>query len=125
MAKETKTKEVKEETIDFTKPEKVTDKELEELQATIRSIDRLTIDVGRIEIQKYTIVAAMQKVQETIETLGSVAAPSRADTSTTFVAVPFVPVMVVLVTTSKSESVNVCVVYAIIYPYIDSISFSK
>ena len=68
MTKETKTKEVKEETIDFTKPEKVTDKELEELQATIRSIDRLTIDVGRIETQKFALMTAMQKVQTEIET---------------------------------------------------------
>ena len=71
MAKETKTKEtkeVKEEIIDFTKPEKVTDKELEELQATIRSIDRLTIDVGRIETQKFALMTAMQKVQTDIET---------------------------------------------------------
>ena len=71
MAKETKTKEtkeVKEEVIDFTKPEKVTDKELEELQSTIRSIDRLTIDIGRIEIQKYGLMVAMQKIQAEIET---------------------------------------------------------
>ena len=55
--------------IEDIRPSRVTEQELAQLQSTVRSIDRLTIDVGRIEIQKYTIVAAMQKVQETIETL--------------------------------------------------------
>ena len=68
MAKETKTKEKKEELVDLTpKSEKVTDKELEDLQAVIRSIDRLTIDVGRIETQKFALMTAMQKVQGEIE----------------------------------------------------------
>ena len=69
MATKTKMeKPIEEEIIDFTKPEKVTDKELEELQSTVRSIDRLTIDVGRIETQKFALMSAMQKVQEEIET---------------------------------------------------------
>ena len=68
MAK-TKTKKVKEEVIDFTKPEKITDTELNTLQTTVRTIDRLTADVGRIEIQKYAVMKAMEKVQGTIETL--------------------------------------------------------
>ena len=42
--------------------------------------------------------------QAPIETLRSVAAPPSSDTSTTLVAVPFVPVIVVFVITSKSES---------------------
>ena len=68
MTKETKTKEKEEELVDLTpKPEKVTDQELEDLQATIRSIDRLTIDVGRIETQKFALMTAMQKVQAEIE----------------------------------------------------------
>ena len=68
MTKETKTKEKKEELVDLTpKPEKVTNEELEDLQAVIRSIDRLTIDVGRIETQKFALMTAMQKVQAEIE----------------------------------------------------------
>ena len=68
MAKETKTKEKEEELVDLTpKPEKVTDEELEALQATIRSIDRLTIDIGRIETQKFAMIEAIQNVQKEIE----------------------------------------------------------
>tara|TARA_R110000744_G_scaffold108343_1_gene205207 strand:+ start:343 stop:645 length:303 start_codon:yes stop_codon:yes gene_type:complete len=64
-----KTKTKKEEVIDFTKPEKITETELNTLQATVRTIDRLTADIGRIEIQKYAVMKAMEKVQGTIETL--------------------------------------------------------
>ena len=67
MAK-TKTKKV-EEVIDLSKPEKITDAELNTLQATVRTIDRLTADIGRLEVQKYAIMNAMSKTQETIETL--------------------------------------------------------
>ena len=70
MTKETKTKtkEKEEELVDLTpKPEKVTDQELEDLQGTIRSIDRLTIDIGRIETQKFAMMDAMKKVQAEIE----------------------------------------------------------
>ena len=67
MAK-TKTKKV-EEVIDLSKPEKITDTELNTLQATVRTIDRLTADIGRLEVQKYAIMNAMNKTQETIETL--------------------------------------------------------
>tara|TARA_R100000231_G_scaffold27751_2_gene24744 strand:+ start:803 stop:1096 length:294 start_codon:yes stop_codon:yes gene_type:complete len=57
----------KEKVIDFTKPEKITDEELVKLQSTIRTIDRLTADVGRVEVQKYAALVAMQKVQANVE----------------------------------------------------------
>jgi|TARA_R110002074_G_scaffold345114_1_gene515506 hypothetical protein len=60
-------KEKKEEVIDFTKPEKIEDAELVQLQSTVRTIDRLTADVGRIETQKYAMLVAMQKVQANID----------------------------------------------------------
>ena len=66
MAKNT-TKKIKE--LKVEKPEKITDAELNTLQATVRTIDRLTADVGRIETQKYAVMKAMEKVQGTIETL--------------------------------------------------------
>ena len=66
MNKMAKTKK-KEEVIDFTKPEKITDEELVKLQSTIRTIDRLTADVGRVEVQKYAALVAMQKVQANVE----------------------------------------------------------
>ena len=57
----------KEEIIDFTKPEKLSDEELVQLQSTVRTIDRLTADVGRMETQKYAMLVAMQKVQANID----------------------------------------------------------
>ena len=62
-----KTKKKEEEVIDFTKPEKITDAELSQLQSTIRTIDRLTADVGRMETQKYAMLVGMQKVQTNID----------------------------------------------------------
>jgi histone acetyltransferase (RNA polymerase elongator complex component) len=61
----TKTK--KEKVIDFTKPERLSEEELVQLQATIRTIDRLTADVGRIEVQKHAALIAMQKVQGNVD----------------------------------------------------------
>ena len=66
MAKNT-TKKIKE--LKVEKPEKITDAELSTLQATVRTIDRLTADVGRMEIQKHAMMKAMEKTQETIETM--------------------------------------------------------
>jgi len=51
------------------KSEKITDSELEKLQSTVRTVDRLTIDIGRMEIQKYAVMKAMEKVQAEIEAL--------------------------------------------------------
>ena len=48
------------------KPEKITDEELVRLQATIRNMDRLTADVGRIEVQKFTILESMKSFQSEI-----------------------------------------------------------
>ena len=62
-----KRKTKKEEIIDFTKPEKIEDAELVQLQSTVRTIDRLTADVGRMETQKYAMLVAMQKVQSNID----------------------------------------------------------
>ena len=65
-----KTKTKKEKVIDLKpKAEKITETELNTLQATVRTIDRLTADIGRLEVQKYAIMGAMKKTQETIETL--------------------------------------------------------
>ena len=68
MAK-TKTKKA-EKVIDLTpKAEKITEQELAKLQATIKTIDSLTVDVGRIEVQKYGLMKAMGNVQQDIETM--------------------------------------------------------
>ena len=68
MAK-TKTPKV-EKVIDLTpKAEKINAQELAKLQATIKTIDSLTVDVGRIEVQKYGLMKAMGNVQQDIETM--------------------------------------------------------
>tara|TARA_R100001510_G_C7628916_1_gene188215 strand:- start:56 stop:349 length:294 start_codon:yes stop_codon:yes gene_type:complete len=56
----------KEKVLDL-KPERLSDEELVKLQSTIRTIDRLTSDVGRIEVQKYAALVAMQKVQSNVD----------------------------------------------------------
>ena len=56
-----------EEIVDSTaRPEKITEKELNELQITIRTVDRLTADVGRIEVQKFSLLDAMKKSNEEV-----------------------------------------------------------
>ena len=51
------------------KPVKIDEKELSSLQSTIRTMDKLTDDVGRMEIQKYSLMKAMENVQNNIETI--------------------------------------------------------
>ena len=63
----TKTK--KEEIIDLAKPVNITKEELSTLQATIRNMDRLTSDIGRIELQKMTILGSVEEVQKNIQDL--------------------------------------------------------
>ena len=59
-----------EKVIDLTpKAEKINTQELAKLQATIKTIDSLTVDVGRIEVQKYGLMKAMGNVQQDIETM--------------------------------------------------------
>ena len=57
----------KEKIVDLkSKPEKIEEKELTDLQMVIRNIDRLRADIGRMETQKYAMLVAMQRVQEEI-----------------------------------------------------------
>ena len=59
-----------EKVIDLTpKAEKIDEQELAKLQATIKTIDSLTVDVGRMEVQKYGLMKAMGNVQQDIETM--------------------------------------------------------
>tara|TARA_R100000656_G_scaffold56368_1_gene44353 strand:+ start:56 stop:388 length:333 start_codon:yes stop_codon:yes gene_type:complete len=51
------------------KPERIEDHELAELQSTIQNIDKLTIDVGRLEVQKATMLQAMNSFTENINKL--------------------------------------------------------
>jgi hypothetical protein len=68
MAK-TKTKEV-EEVIDMTpKPEKISEQQLARLQATVKTVDQLTHEVGTIEVRKHALLKAMESVQTKIEVI--------------------------------------------------------
>ena len=49
------------------KAEKVTEEELQKLQEIIRTIDRLTLDLGRMESQKFGFMKAMEVQNEAIE----------------------------------------------------------
>ena len=58
----------KEKVVDL-KPNKLNEEELNELQATIRTMDKLTDDKGRLEIQKWAAIQAIQKTQDNIQKL--------------------------------------------------------
>jgi len=51
------------------KPQNITPEDLTNLQTTVRTIDRLTADIGRMETQKYAMLVAMQKVQGEIDSI--------------------------------------------------------
>jgi|7_EtaG_2_1085326.scaffolds.fasta_scaffold21695_4 hypothetical protein len=60
----------KEKVVDLNpKPEKIEDSELANLQSTIKNIDQLTIDVGRLEVQKVTMLKAMDGLTDNINKL--------------------------------------------------------
>ena len=60
----------KEEVIDLTpKKEKITDTELNRLQSTVKTIDHIVADVGQLELRKFSLMKAMDKVQNDLEIL--------------------------------------------------------
>ena len=80
-----------------------------------------TFDVAS---HKISVCAATDHATPVIDVLGSVAAHSAAEASNRLAAL-FVPVVVTFKKYSKSESIISCNATAIIYSYIDNISFSK
>ena len=66
MATKTKGTNAKIKELKGIKPEKIDQNELNNLQATIRTTDKLTDDVGRLELQKYALLKAMEGIQENI-----------------------------------------------------------
>ena len=66
-----KRKTKKEKVVDLTpeQPEKISENQLARLQATIKTIDQLTTDVGRMEVQKYGLMKAMENIQTRIEAI--------------------------------------------------------
>ena len=66
MAKNT-SKKIKE--LKGIKPEKVDEQELATMQASVRTVDQLTSEVGSIEVRKHALMKAMESVQQRIEEL--------------------------------------------------------
>ena len=54
--------------IDLTpRAEKINEQQLAKLQATIKTIDQLTVEIGQMEIRKIGLIKAMENVQNQIE----------------------------------------------------------
>ena len=51
------------------KAEKITDTQLKNVQATVRTMDHLTIELGRIDVQKYGILKGIENVQAELDLL--------------------------------------------------------
>jgi len=51
------------------KPEKINEQHLARLQASIKTIDQLTHEVGSIEVRKHALMKAMETIQTRVETL--------------------------------------------------------
>jgi len=64
MAKKTNAK-IKE--LKGIKPENITEQQLAQLQAAIKTIDNLTADVGSIEVRKHSLLKAMESVHSRLE----------------------------------------------------------
>ena len=64
-----KRKTPKKEKIVALKPEKINEQELSQLQATIKTVDQLTNDVGRMEVRKYALMKAMENMQRRVESM--------------------------------------------------------
>ena len=63
-----KAKTKKEEIVDLKpKAEKITETELAQLQAAIKTIDNLTGEVGGIEVRKHSLLRAMESVHSRLE----------------------------------------------------------
>ena len=51
------------------RPEKINEQHLARLQASIKTIDQLTHEVGSIEVRKHALMKAMETIQTRVETL--------------------------------------------------------
>ena len=64
MAKNT-SKKIKE--LKGVKPETINEQQLAAMQASVRTVDQLTSEVGSIEVRKHALMKAMESVQQRIE----------------------------------------------------------
>ena len=51
------------------KAEKITDTQLKNVQTTVRTMDHLTMELGRIDVQKYGILKGIENVQAELDLL--------------------------------------------------------
>jgi len=51
------------------KAEKITDTQLKNVQTTVRTMDHLTMELGRIDVQKYGILKGIENVQVELDLL--------------------------------------------------------
>jgi len=68
MAK-TKMKKVKEEVIDFTKPEKITDEQLKKVQDTVNNLNRSQLEIGSMEIKKHEMMHQIAGLRDELTVL--------------------------------------------------------
>jgi hypothetical protein len=52
-----------------TRPEKITEAELGQLQSNIKTIEKLTNDVGIIEVRKHSLMRAMETIHSRLEVI--------------------------------------------------------
>ena len=66
-----KTKKVKEEVIDFTKPEKITDEQLKKVQDTVNNLNRAQLEIGSIEVKKHEMMHHIAGLRDGLTVLQS------------------------------------------------------
>ena len=59
----------KEEIIDFTKPEKITDKQLQKVQDTVNAINRSQLELGHMEIRKHEMMHSIAGLRDELTVL--------------------------------------------------------
>ena len=65
----TKMKKVKEEVIDFTKPEKITDEQLKKVQDTVNNLNRSQLEIGSMEIKKHEMMHQVAVLRDGLSAL--------------------------------------------------------
>ena len=59
-----------EKVIDLTpKAEKITDEQLNKVQSTVKTMDHLTLELGRMDIQKHGLLSGLEKIQTELDIL--------------------------------------------------------
>ena len=59
----------KEEVIDFTKPEKITDEELKKVQDTVNGINRAQLEIGSMEVKKHELMHSIAGLRDQLTVL--------------------------------------------------------